>query len=217
MKRTKIVCTLGPASWSEEVLRQLIEAGMDVARFNFSHGDHETHGKTLDTLRKLADEIGRPVAALADLQGPKIRVGRFADGPIELHSGDKFTITIDDIQGNQERVSTTYKELPKDVEVGETLLLADGLLEMKATEVTDTDVVCEVIHGGPLSNNKGINLPETRVSAPSLTEKDRRDLEFAIEHKFDLVALSFVRRPQDVMDAQKSSTKRELEFPSSPK
>ncbi len=203
MKRTKIVCTLGPASWSEEVLRDLIAAGMDVARFNFSHGDHETHGRTLDRLRRLADEAGKPVAALADLQGPKIRVGRFANGPIELVSGDKFTITVDDIQGTKERVSTTYKELPKDVEVGETLLLADGLLEMKAIEVTETDVVCEVIHGGPLSNNKGINLPETRVSAPSLTEKDKRDLEFAIKREFDLVALSFVRRPQDIMDAQK--------------
>jgi len=203
MKRTKIVCTLGPASSSDEVLRQLIGAGMDVARFNFSHGSHDGHGANLARLRRLADEAGRPIAALADLQGPKIRVGRFADGPVELVPGDRFVITIDDVPGDRHKVSTTYKELPKDVEPGEVILLADGLLELRAVEVTARDVVTEVVHGGPLSNNKGINLPQTRVSAPALTEKDRKDLEFAIEQGFDLVALSFVRKPQDLLDAQR--------------
>jgi len=202
MKKTKILCTLGPSSNSREMIDKLIVAGMDAARFNFSHGSHEGHLKVLKTLRELEEKHGKPIAAIADLQGPKIRVGRFADGPVELKDGQTFTITTRDIPGNSTIVSTCYEHLPKDVEPDERLLLADGLLEFKVTKVTDTDIECIVIHGGTLSNNKGINLPETQISAPSLTEKDIVDLEFAIEHDFDCVALSFVRKPQDITDAK---------------
>ena len=202
MRRAKIICTIGPASNSPEVLREMIEAGMDVARLNFSHGTHEDHRETFERIRSVSSEVGKPVAILQDLQGPKIRVGQFAEGPVILENGDEFTITTRDVEGNSTVVSTTYKGLPRDVDVGDTMLLDDGLLRLKVTDLTETDVVTEVLVGGKLSDNKGINLPTSKVSAPSLTEKDKRDLKFGIELGVDFVALSFVRSALDIHQLQ---------------
>lgn len=198
MRRAKIVCTLGPASDTPEVIEELILAGMNVARLNFSHGTHDYHRKVYQTVREVSKDLGRPVAILQDLQGPKIRVGKFENGSIELTPGDEFVITIDDIVGDQDRVSTTYKELTRDIAVGDVLLLDDGLLRLEAVDVTATDVTTVVKIGGTLKNNKGINLPTAAVSAPSMTEKDREDLKLGLELKVDLLALSFVRSALDI-------------------
>lgn len=198
MRRAKIVCTLGPASSSREVLSKMIMAGMDVARLNFSHGDHEDHARMYKTIRELSNELGHEVAILQDLQGPKIRVGRFANDAVHLHDGAEFTLTIDDIEGDEHRVSTTYKELPRDVTTGDILLLDDGLIRLRVVEVSANDVVTEVEIGGLLKNNKGINIPAAAVSAPSMTPKDLEDLEFGLKLGVDFVALSFVRSALDI-------------------
>ncbi len=198
MRRAKIVCTLGPASDDPEVLEQMIVAGMNVARLNFSHGDHDYHRQLYEKVRGLSRDLKRPVAILQDLQGPKIRVGRFAEGRVELTKGAEFTITIDDIEGDADGISTTYKDLPKDVSTGDILLLDDGLLRLRVVDVDAYSVTTEVEIGGVLKNNKGINLPTAAVSAPSLTEKDKEDLEFGIELGVDYVALSFVRSALDI-------------------
>ncbi|WP_141494093.1 pyruvate kinase [Kytococcus schroeteri] len=200
MRRAKIVCTLGPATCTEPVLRRLVEAGMDTARLNMSHGDHAEMAGWIATLRRLEAESGRALAVLVDLQGPKIRTGTFADGPVELTAGQTFTLTTREVEGTAEEVSTTYAGLPGDVEPGDTLLLADGALQLRATEVTDTDVVTTVEVGGELGDHKGINLPGVAVSVPALGEKDAADLRWALDQEVDLVALSFVRSPQDVQD-----------------
>ncbi|HNM14138.1 MAG TPA: pyruvate kinase, partial [bacterium] len=197
--RAKIICTIGPSSSDYETLVRMIDAGMDIARLNFSHGSHDAHRQVMDNIRKAAAQVGKQVALLQDLQGPKIRVGIFKNGPIELHIGEKFTITSRDVDGDQHIVSTTYKELPGDVKVGDDLLLDDGLLRLRVVSKTGTDVVCEVIIGGVLKNNKGINLPGVHVSAPSLTEKDAEDLLFGLANDVDYVALSFVRKPEDIL------------------
>ena len=197
-KRTKIVCTLGPASSTEEILIEMIESGMDVARLNFSHGDHDYHQQMFGRIRALAKDRGRPIAILQDLQGPKIRVGRFKQGFTDLSEGEEFVLTTDDVEGDDERVSTTYPQLPEDVGVGDILLLDDGLLKLRAVEVSETDVRTVVEIGGRLKNNKGINLPTAAVSAPSLTEKDQQDLMFGLELGVDYVALSFVRSALDI-------------------
>lgn len=200
MRRAKIICTLGPASETTEQLVQLINAGMNVARLNMSHGDYEEHSGRLKAVRDAADQTGRTVGVLADLQGPKIRLARFeGDQKHQLDKGDRFTITIDDIEGTKERCSTTYKGLPGDVEVGDAILIDDGKVGLKALEVTDTDVVCEVTVPGPVSNNKGINLPGVAVSVPALTEKDEADLRWALSQDIDMIALSFVRNANDIV------------------
>lgn len=198
MRRAKIVCTLGPASASPEVLSQMIDAGLDVARLNFSHGDHDYHQRLYNTIRELSKESGKPISILQDLQGPKIRVGRFAEGSTQLIEGSEFVVTIDDIEGNSDRVSTTYKQLTKDVRPGDVLLLDDGLLRMRVVDVNEYDVTCVVEVGGTLKNNKGINLPTAAVSSPSLTPKDIEDLKFGLELGVDYVALSFVRSALDI-------------------
>ncbi len=198
MRRAKIVCTLGPASASAETIEEMILAGMNVARLNFSHGTHEYHRKMYDTVREVSRDLNRPVSILQDLQGPKIRVGKFADGPVELAEGDEFVITVEDIDGDQERVGTTYKELTRDVDVGDVLLLDDGLIRLEAVDVTETDVRTVVQIGGLLKDNKGINLPTAAVSAPSMTPKDKEDLEFGLELGVDYIALSFVRSALDI-------------------
>jgi len=197
-RRTKIVCTLGPASWTPERVAALAKAGMDVARINFSHGDLERHAETIRTVRQVSREIGRPIALLGDLQGPKIRVGVLPE-PVELVPGDAITFAPEG-QNQGSELPTTYAQLAEDVKVGDVVLLADGLMELITEDVEAPRVKMRVIHGGTLTSNKGINLPGTRVSAPSLTEKDLRDLEFALEHDLDYVALSFVRAAEDVMD-----------------
>ena len=198
IRRTKIVCTLGPASWRYERIRSLVAAGMDVARINFSHGSLEEHARTIGHVRLVAEEMGRPIAIMGDLQGPKIRVGALPE-PVELKSGDSITFAPEGEQGPGE-LPTTYRQLASDLDVGDVVLLADGLMELIVEDVNVPRVTLRVIHGGTLSSNKGINLPGIRVSVPSLTEKDLRDLEFALEQKVDYIALSFVRTAEDVLD-----------------
>ena len=196
--RTKIVCTLGPASSSIETLVKMIEAGMDVARLNFSHGSHEDHLEMMNRVRQAAVITGEPVAILLDLQGPKIRTGKLKE-PMELKNGERLIITIDEMLGENHKVSTTYQHLPKDVKPGDTILMDDGLLQFKVLSSSEREVVTEVVYGGILKSNKGINLPGISVSTPSLTEKDKEDLLFGIAHDIDYVALSFVRSAQDVV------------------
>ena len=196
--KTKIVCTLGPSSSTVDVIEKMIRAGMDVVRLNFSHSTHEEHRAAMKAVREAAERAGEPIAILQDLQGPKIRTGKLASPEVRLVDGAKFIITINEIAGNKERVSTTYQNLPKDVKPGDTILMDDGLLQLKVLSSTTTDVVTEVVHGGILKEHKGINLPGVSVSAPSLTDKDVEDLEFGIANDIDYVALSFVRTGDDI-------------------
>jgi len=198
VRRAKIVCTLGPATSAPERLIELVSAGMDVARLNMSHGDYTDHERNLTGVRRAAKITGRPVGVLADLQGPKIRLGRFAAGKEVLSYGATFTITTEDIEGDARRCSTTYKGLPGDVKPGDTILIDDGRLTLRATAVSDTEVTTRVMVGGPVSNNKGINLPGVAVSVPAMSEKDTDDLRWALRHGVDMVALSFVRNAADV-------------------
>lgn len=200
MRRAKIVCTLGPAVGSKELILDLVNAGMNVARINASHGSHAEHEERINWVREAAEELGKPVAILVDLQGPKIRVGTFAEGPVLLEQGDIFTITIDDIEGDKNRVSTTFKGLPGDCSPGDLILIDDGKVQVRVISVTDTDVMTEVVVGGTVSNNKGVNLPGVAVSVPALSEKDKEDLEWGLNYGADLVALSFVRSPEDIKD-----------------
>jgi pyruvate kinase len=197
-RRTKIVCTLGPSSWSPERISALIEAGMDVARINFSHGDLERHAETIRNVREASRRAKRPIAVLGDLQGPKIRVGVLPE-PVSLSPGDAVTFAPEGEHAPGE-LPTTFAELADDVEVGDVVLLADGLMELIVEDVQAPRVTMRVIHGGELTSNKGINLPTTRISIPSLTPKDLRDLEFALEQELDYLALSFVRSAEDVVD-----------------
>jgi pyruvate kinase len=197
-RRGKIVCTLGPASSSDEQIKALVEVGMDVARLNFSHGDHADHEIAYKRVRAASDVTGRAVGILADLQGPKIRLGRFADGPTVWVAGETVRITVDDIEGTHDRVSTTYTELAKDATVGDRLLVDDGNIGLTVSEVDGNDVVCIVTEGGKVSNNKGLSLPGMNVSVPAMSEKDIDDLKFALRLGVDLIALSFVRSPADI-------------------
>mgnify|MGYP006165549745 CR=1 FL=1 len=213
MRRAKIVCTLGPATDSPERILELALAGMDVARLNMSHGDREDHVKNLERVRSAAESTGKAIATLADLQGPKIRLGRFADGPHELQTGDTFTITIDDVEGDAGRCSTTYKGLPGDVSPGDEILIDDGRVRLRATEVTTTDVTCVCEVPGAVSNNKGINLPGVNVSVPAMSEKDIEDLRWALRAEVDFVALSFVRDAKDADDVRAIMAEEGVERP----
>ncbi|MCV7422774.1 pyruvate kinase [Mycobacterium yunnanensis] len=197
-RRGKIVCTLGPASSSEEQIKALVDVGMDVARLNFSHGDHADHEIAYKRVRAASDATGRAVGIMADLQGPKIRLGRFADGPTMWLAGETVRITVDDVEGTHDRVSTTYKELAKDAAVGDRLLVDDGNIGLTVSEIDGNDVVCIVTEGGKVSNNKGLSLPGMNVSVPALSEKDIEDLKFALALGVDLVAMSFVRSPAEI-------------------
>lgn len=200
MRRAKIVCTIGPATSSKEKVAELVSAGMNVARINASHGSHDIHEETYRNVREAAEESGTSVAILVDLQGPKIRLGKFEKGSEILRPGETFTITIDDIAGDDKRVSTTFKGLPGDCNPGDIILIDDGKLRLQVTSVTATDVVTEVIVGGPVSDHKGVNLPGVAVSVPALSEKDKIDLEWALNMGVDLIALSFVRNARDIED-----------------
>ncbi|WP_253889913.1 pyruvate kinase [Actinokineospora diospyrosa] len=197
-RRAKIVCTMGPATATPERVRDLVAAGMDVARMNFSHGSHGDHKQVYDLVRAAGDEAGRAVGILGDLQGPKIRLGTFANGPVEWRTGDVVRITVEDVAGTHDRVSTTYKGLANDAKAGDRLLVDDGKVGLVVTAVEGQDVVCEVTEGGPVSNNKGLSLPGMDVSVPALSEKDIEDLEFALHLGVDFIALSFVRSPADI-------------------
>jgi pyruvate kinase len=198
MRRAKIVCTLGPATSTTEKIRELVASGMDVARFNLSHGDYAFHEANYRAVRAAGDEIGRAVGVLVDLQGPKIRTTRFSGGPILLTAGDRFTITTRDVDGTQDVVGTTFKGLTRDVRSGDRILIDDGKLSLMVHDVDETDVHCVVVYGGQLSNNKGINLPGVPVSVPALSEKDEADLRWALGLRADFIALSFVRSARDI-------------------
>ncbi len=197
-RKTKIVCTIGPSSESPEMLAELMRAGMNVARLNFSHGTHQDHAQRIQTIRRVAQELDAPIAILQDLQGPKIRVGLLPNGPVELIEGNTFAITTEDVDGSNDRVSTDHKGIVNDVQVGKHILLDDGNLKLVVTDVTQTDVITKVLVGGVLKQRKGINLPGVTVSIPALTEKDKRDLVFGLENGVDYVAVSFVQRPEDI-------------------
>ena len=197
--KAKIVCTIGPASEDEAMLRKLILAGMDIARLNFSHGTHEEHLRKMERIRKVSGELGKPVAIMQDLQGPKIRIGTFKKPPIHLKTGDKFTITTRPVEGDQTIVSTTYQNLPFDVKPGDYILVNDGLIKLKVLSTDKENVHCEVVNGGSLYDRRGINLPGVKISEPSLTEKDKEDLKFGLEHQVDYVALSFVRDAESIV------------------
>ncbi|WP_179534620.1 pyruvate kinase [Actinopolyspora biskrensis] len=197
-RRAKIVCTMGPATASPEKVSALVSAGMNVARLNFSHGSHEDHRHVYDMVRAQASESGRAVGVLADLQGPKIRLGTFAEGEVEWRTGEAVRITVEDVQGDHDRVSTTYEGLTGDAKVGDRILVDDGKVGLTVTDVEETDVVCEVDEGGPVSDHKGLSLPGMDVSVPAMSSKDIEDLEFALNMGVDFIALSFVRTPADI-------------------
>jgi len=200
--KTKIVATIGPASSSKEMLHALVKEGVDVFRLNFSHGSHSDHQKVIENVREINKEIGSTVALLLDLQGPKIRVQEMEPN-IVIVRGQSFVITTRQLIGNQEIASTSYQNLPNDVKVGDVILIDDGKIELKVSEVRDIDVVTEVIYGGPLKSRKGINLPYSKVTAPSLTEKDLQDLDFGLQNNVDWIALSFVRKASDIHSLRK--------------
>lgn len=207
-RHSKIVCTIGPASRTPRMIRKLLEAGMDVARLNFSHGSHEEHGQNIAMLREAAVALKKPLAILADLQGPKIRTGALAGGSkVLLRAGQKFTITTAKVLGDSTRVSTIFRPLPHEVKSKDRILLADGLIELHVEKVKGHEVICQVVNGGLLGEHKGINLPGVKLHVPALTDKDRADLRFALKHGADYIAVSFIRRPEDVLLA-KSLIKR---------
>ena len=213
MRRAKIVCTLGPAVESPEKVRELIAAGMNMARLNLSHGSYEEHQNRLDQVRAAAAEAGVPIAVLVDLQGPKIRLARFKDGPHDLARGDVFTITTDEVEGTKERVGTTYKGLPGDCKAGDRILIDDGKVTVEVTAVKGNDVITKVIEPGAVSNNKGINLPGVAVSVPALSEKDMDDLRWGLRAGADFIALSFVRNADDIKDVHRIMDEEGIRVP----
>ena len=202
-RRAKIVCTIGPATATAERISGLVDAGMDVARLNFSHGDQADHENAYRLVREAAVSSGRPIGILADLQGPKIRLGRFADGGVQWRTGDRVTITSDEVVGTHDRVSCTYDKLPDEVKTGDRLLIDDGAVAVEVVEVAGPDIECVVVEGGPVSNHKGVSLPNVAISTPALSTKDIDDLRFALTLGVDLIALSFVRSPDDVLPVRR--------------
>ena len=203
MRKTKIICTLGPACESEEIMRELVLAGMDVARMNFSHGSYDEHKKRIDTLKKIREETGRPVALLLDTKGPEIRTGKFKNGSVTLSEGNSFILAYDDIIGDEQRVSVSYKGLYQDVRKGDRILLDDGLIELEVTGIVGKDIHCIVLNGGTLGNNKGVNVPGVEINLPSVTPQDIEDIKFGIENDVDFIAASFVRKAEDVIEIRK--------------
>jgi len=199
MRKTKIVCTIGPATDDKNIMRELMLAGMNVARFNFSHGDYETHEKRFRMVEKLRNELDLPVATLLDTKGPEIRLGKFVDDkPVEIYDGDVYVLTTEDVLCDNQRGSISFKKLPRDVSIGTRILINDGVIELLAEKVTKNEIICRVIHGGTLSNNKGINVPGVKLSMPYLSESDMNDLEFGAKMGFDFIAASFVRTAADI-------------------
>lgn len=198
MPKTKIVCTIGPASGSRETIRKMITGGMNVARLNFSHGTHSQHLEKINTIREVSEELGKPVAILQDLCGPKIRIGKVREPGVQLKAGQTYILTSEPVEGDETRVSVSYADLPAEVKPDDRILLADGMMEMIVKNTGPTEIYCDVVIGGVLTSNKGVNLPMGTTQVPSLTEKDRVDLLFGLEHEVDYVGLSFVRRAGDI-------------------
>ncbi|MNH74996.1 Pyruvate kinase [compost metagenome] len=200
MRKTKIVCTIGPSSESLENTKKLILAGMNVARLNFSHGDFEEHGNRIKTIRQASEELGKSVAILLDTKGPEIRTGKLAVEPIELVQDEFITLTTEEILGDKDRISVTYSELPNDVEVGSTILIDDGLIGLTVVDVQGTEIKCRIVNGGTIKSKKGVNVPGVHISLPGITEKDANDIIFGIEQGIDFIAASFVRKASDVLE-----------------
>lgn len=203
MRKTKIICTIGPSSESEVRLRELMLAGMNVARFNFSHGSHEEHKAKFDRVIKVSSELKLPVATLLDTKGPEIRLKDIEGGKTELVSGQKFILTTEEILGNNEKVTITYKQLKDDINTGTTILIDDGLIEMVVDEINETDIICSVVNGGPISNHKGVNIPGAVLSMPYISDVDRSDIMFGCDMDFDFLAASFVRCKEDILEVRK--------------
>lgn len=199
MRKTKIICTIGPATESEEKLTEMMQAGMNVTRFNFSHGSHEEHKKKYARVIKISQALNLPVATLMDTKGPEIRLRDFEGGSAQLTTGQRFTLTTEEVSGTAERASITYKNLLQDIQPGITILIDDGLIEMKVEEMTETDIICRVINGGPVSNHKGVNVPGAKLSMPYISETDREDILFGVEMGYDFIAASFVRCKEDIL------------------
>ena len=201
MKKTKIVCTMGPNTNDKDLMRKLVESGMDIARFNFSHGDHEEQKSRMDMLKEIREEVGSPVAILLDTKGPEIRTGLLRDGKkVNLEEGQIFTLTTEVIEGDERKVSITYDGLVEDVEIGKTILIDDGLIELKVKNLTDTEIICTVVNGGELGQRKGVNVPNVPVRLPALTQKDREDIIFGVEQEVDFIAASFVRSAEGILE-----------------
>lgn len=203
MRKTKIICTMGPATESEQVLRELMIAGMDVARINFSHGTHEEALRKFNLIKKVRAEVGKPVAILLDTKGPEIRLKTFKEGKVHLKKGQRFTLCTGDVEGDENKVSITYADLPKDVTAGTRILIDDGLIELEVLGLNSEEIICEVKNGGPVSDRKGVNVPNVSLSMPYMSEKDRDDILFGIEQDIDFIAASFVRTADDVMEIKK--------------
>jgi pyruvate kinase len=204
MKKTKIVCTIGPASEKEETLRQLFMNGLNVARLNFSHGTYEEHKKRIDTIKSLRDELDLPIGIMLDTKGPEIRIGTFQEEEIELVDGDSFTLTTREIVGDKTKVQVSYKGLPKDVTKGSRILIDDGLVELEVKEIIDgTDIVCKVLNGGTIKDHKGVNVPNVSINLPAITKKDIEDIKFGIDNEIDFIAASFIRKASDVLEIRK--------------
>ena len=199
MLKTKIVCTIGPASRSEKVMTDMLKAGMNVARLNFSHGDHESHREVIETFRRVRERLGKPAAIMLDTKGPEVRISTFKDGKITLKTGDTFILTTEDVEGDSTRVSVTYADLPSQLKAGDRVLIDDGRLELTVREVSETDMTCIVVTGGTLTNRKGVNIPGVHLDIPYLSERDMADLRFGVEMDVDYVAASFVRSADDVI------------------
>ena len=203
MRKTKIVCTLGPATDNEEVLRQMMLEGMNVARCNFSHATYDEHKKRMDMIKKLRKEVGQPVAILLDTKGPEVRVKNFKDGRVTLEEGQLITLTADEVEGTKDKVSVTYNRLYEDLEVGMRVLIDDGLIEMTVEQVDRTNIVCRVINGGVVSNHKGVNVPDVDLSMPYISDKDREDILFGISQDVDFIAASFVQKKEDILQLRR--------------
>ena len=203
MRKTKIVCTLGPASNDRSTLRQMAESGMNVARFNFSHGDHEEHLRRINMVRKIEKELGDPIALMLDTQGPEIRTGELVEDEVELVEGEEVVITTDEVEGDSDKFSVFYDNLPNDVDPGSTILVDDGLIELEVLSVAGSEINCKIMNGGKLGTYKGVNLPGIKVKLPALTEKDRKDIKFGCEQGVHFVAASFVRKADDVIEIRK--------------
>ena len=199
IRKTKIVCTMGPNLFEKHLIAPLMKAGMNVARFNFSHGTYETHQHYYDEVCRIRDELGLPVATMLDTKGPEIRVRSFKNGRVTLQNDQLFTLTTDEVEGDEERVSITYKELPQDIAVGSSILIDDGLIGMQVERIDGADIVCRVLNGGVVSNNKGVNIPNAHLSMPFISEKDHQDILFAIKDGYDFIAASFTRCADDIM------------------
>ena len=200
LKKTKIICTMGPTTSDRAVVKQLAEKGMDIARFNFSHGSHEEHKGRMDMIKSIREEIGRPIAILLDTKGPEIRTGLLKGGnKVTLVEGQTFTLTSEEIEGDETKVSISYEDLADDVEIGKRILIDDGLIELEVKNIIGSDIICQVINGGELGQRKGVNVPNVPVRLPALTEKDKADIRFGVEQGVDFIAASFVRSAEGIL------------------